>query len=96
MAQRSCRSSTSESDGTRDVSPFELKRVFKKCILIFLKPVFRPILGAAAGAGIAVFCPPAGVAMLGYGAGGITAGSYAAGMMSAAAVANGGGIAAGE
>jgi hypothetical protein len=33
--------------------------------------------------------------LLGFGAGGITAGSYAAGMMSSAAIANGGGVLAG-
>lgn len=60
----------------------------------------RGILGAAigtvVGAGVAVVAAPLVVAGLGFGAGGIVAGSYAASMMSAAAIANGGAVAAGS
>lgn len=48
-----------------------------------------PIVMMAISVGVANFGLPA----IGYGAGGIVAGSYAASMMSAAAIANGGGVA---
>ncbi|KAH0631160.1 hypothetical protein JD844_005337 [Phrynosoma platyrhinos] len=53
------------------------------------------ILGAAAGLGVAVVGVPVVAGAIGFSAGGIVAGSLAAKMMSAAAIANGGGVAAG-
>ncbi|KAJ8333225.1 hypothetical protein SKAU_G00421210 [Synaphobranchus kaupii] len=53
-------------------------------------------LGVVAGAGLAVVAVPAAVVGLGFTATGIAAGSTAAGMMSAAAIANGGAVAAGS
>lgn len=47
-------------------------------------------------AGVAVLGIPAAIGALGFTAAGITAGSVAAKMMSAAAIANGGGVAAGS
>lgn len=44
----------------------------------------------------AVVVVPAALGLVGFTAGGITAGSFAAGMMSSAAIANGGGVAAGS
>ena len=52
--------------------------------------------GAAAGAANAPALAVAGVQAIGFGAGGIAAGSTAASVMSATAVANGGGVAAGS
>ncbi|GLD94312.1 hypothetical protein PINS_up002923 [Pythium insidiosum] len=52
-------------------------------------------VGAGAGLGLWAIAGPAANA-IGFGAGGIAAGSTAASMMSAAAVANGGGVAAGS
>lgn len=54
------------------------------------------VIGTVVGAGVAVVAAPLVVAGLGFGAGGIVAGSYAASMMSAAAIANGGAVAAGS
>ncbi|KAI1895021.1 hypothetical protein AGOR_G00101980 [Albula goreensis] len=54
------------------------------------------VLAAAAGAGLAVVGVPAAIGALGFTAAGITAGSIASWMMSAAAIANGGGVAAGS
>merc|ERR1711962_1592466 len=48
-----------------------------------------PIFGAA----VALVAAPVALPLIGFGAGGIAAGSYAASMMSAAAIANGGGVA---
>ncbi|XP_032058153.1 interferon alpha-inducible protein 27, mitochondrial isoform X1 [Aythya fuligula] len=56
----------------------------------------RVIFGATAGVGLALFGAPAIVSVLGFKAGGIAAGSIAAKMMSAAAIANNGGVAAGS
>ncbi|XP_064491554.1 uncharacterized protein LOC135402376 [Pseudopipra pipra] len=56
----------------------------------------RAAIGAAIGAGVALFGIPACISALGFKAGGIAAGSIAAKMMSAAAIANGGGVAAGS
>ncbi|KAJ8333219.1 hypothetical protein SKAU_G00421150 [Synaphobranchus kaupii] len=53
-------------------------------------------VGIVAGAGLAVVAVPVAVVGLGFTAAGITAGSTAAGMMSAAAIANGGAVAAGS
>ncbi|XP_038023347.2 interferon alpha-inducible protein 27, mitochondrial-like [Anas platyrhynchos] len=54
------------------------------------------IVGATIGVGLALFGAPAVVSVLGFKAGGIAAGSAAAKMMSAAAIANNGGVAAGS
>ncbi|KAM3657655.1 uncharacterized protein LOC131567859 [Ammospiza caudacuta] len=56
----------------------------------------KTVLGATAGAGLAVVGLPLCVAALGFTGAGIAAGSFAAKMMSAAAIANGGGVAAGS
>uniref|UniRef100_A0A8C3C044 Interferon alpha inducible protein 27 like 1 n=1 Tax=Cairina moschata TaxID=8855 RepID=A0A8C3C044_CAIMO len=56
----------------------------------------RVVLGATAGVGLVLFGTPAIVSALGFKAGGIAAGSIAAKMMSAAAIANNGGVAAGS
>eukprot|EP00075_Anas_platyrhynchos_P010258 XP_027299511.1 interferon alpha-inducible protein 27-like protein 2A isoform X2 [Anas platyrhynchos] len=54
------------------------------------------IFGATAGVGMALFGAPAVVSALGFKAGSIAAGSAAAKMMSVAAIANNGGVAAGS
>uniref|UniRef100_A0A7N5K2F8 Uncharacterized protein n=1 Tax=Ailuropoda melanoleuca TaxID=9646 RepID=A0A7N5K2F8_AILME len=54
------------------------------------------IIGAAVGLGVAVVGVPIAVHVLGFGSAGIVAGSIGAKMMSAAAIANGGGVAAGS
>lgn len=54
------------------------------------------VIGIPVGAAVAVVAAPLVVAGMGFGAGGIVAGSYAASMMSAAAIANGGAVAAGS
>uniref|UniRef100_A0A8D2PAY2 Uncharacterized protein n=1 Tax=Zosterops lateralis melanops TaxID=1220523 RepID=A0A8D2PAY2_ZOSLA len=51
---------------------------------------------AGSGAGLALFGLPVAIGALGFTGAGITAGSIAAKMMSAAAIANGGGVAAGS
>ncbi|RVE57054.1 hypothetical protein OJAV_G00212400 [Oryzias javanicus] len=51
---------------------------------------------AAAGAGVSVAAAPVLLGAVGFTATGIAAGSYAASWMSAVAVANGGGVAAGS
>nr|XP_038023345.1 interferon alpha-inducible protein 27-like protein 2A [Anas platyrhynchos]XP_038023346.1 interferon alpha-inducible protein 27-like protein 2A [Anas platyrhynchos] len=56
----------------------------------------KVVIGATAGVGVALFGVPAVVSVLGFKAGGIAAGSIAAKMMSAAAIANNGGVAAGS
>nr|XP_009684137.1 PREDICTED: interferon alpha-inducible protein 27-like protein 2A [Struthio camelus australis]XP_009684138.1 PREDICTED: interferon alpha-inducible protein 27-like protein 2A [Struthio camelus australis] len=53
-------------------------------------------IGAAVGLGVALVGVPVGILALGFTATGIAAGSVAAKMMSAAAIANGGGVAAGS
>ncbi|XP_037235341.1 interferon alpha-inducible protein 27-like protein 2A [Falco biarmicus] len=53
-------------------------------------------IGATVGVGVALFGVPAGVCVLGFKATGIAAGSLAAKMMSAAAIANNGAVAAGS
>ncbi|XP_053942250.1 interferon alpha-inducible protein 27-like protein 2A isoform X2 [Cuculus canorus] len=53
-------------------------------------------IGTAVGVGVALVGIPAGISVLGFQAAGIAAGSVAAKMMSAAAIANGGGVAAGS
>ncbi|KAM6427523.1 uncharacterized protein PHA67_002683 [Liasis olivaceus] len=53
------------------------------------------ILGAVVGLGVAAVGIPAAIGVLGFGSGGIVAGSIGTKMMSAAAIANGGGVAAG-
>ncbi|XP_053254768.1 interferon alpha-inducible protein 27-like protein 2A [Podarcis raffonei] len=52
------------------------------------------VLGGAAGLAVATIGVPAALAAAGFTAAGILAGSLAAKMMSAAAIANGGGVAA--
>ena len=59
-------------------------------------PFIIPLVAGAASYLGASFGVPAAVSAIGFTSGGIAAGSTAAGMMSAAAVANGGGIAAGS
>ncbi|XP_019403297.1 PREDICTED: interferon alpha-inducible protein 27-like protein 2A [Crocodylus porosus] len=54
-----------------------------------------PAIGAAVGLGIAFVGVPTALGVAGFTTAGVTAGSLAAKMMSAAAVANGGGLAAG-
>ncbi|XP_012707728.1 interferon alpha-inducible protein 27-like protein 2A [Fundulus heteroclitus] len=59
------------------------------------------IVAVSAGAGAvgavgAVALVPAALGVIGFSSAGITAGSYAAGMMSSYAIANGGGVAAGS
>ncbi|XP_049677188.1 interferon alpha-inducible protein 27-like protein 2A [Accipiter gentilis] len=56
----------------------------------------RAAVGAAVGVGVALVGIPAGIWALGFTGTGIAAGSVAAKMMSAAAVANSGGVAAGS
>ncbi|XP_068513605.1 uncharacterized protein [Anas acuta] len=56
----------------------------------------RVLFGTSVGVGLALFGIPAAVSVLGFKAGGIAAGSMAAKMMSAAAIANNGGVAAGS
>ncbi|XP_075578282.1 interferon alpha-inducible protein 27-like protein 2B [Pelecanus crispus] len=56
----------------------------------------RATVGAAVGVGVALIGIPAGIAALGFTGTGIAAGSLAAKMMSAAAIANNGGVAAGS
>lgn len=59
-------------------------------------PFILPAVAVAASWIGTQFGVPAALSAVGYTSGGIAAGSYAAGMMSAAAVANGGGVAAGS
>jgi len=54
------------------------------------------MIGTAVGAGVTYVGIPAAVVTIGFTPAGIAAGSYAATMMSGAAVASGGGIAAGS
>ncbi|XP_028252180.1 interferon alpha-inducible protein 27-like protein 2A isoform X1 [Parambassis ranga] len=54
------------------------------------------IAAVAAGAGGTVVAAPIVLGAIGFTSAGIAAGSYAAGMMSSAAIANGGGVAAGS
>ncbi|XP_075029294.1 interferon alpha-inducible protein 27-like protein 2A [Calonectris borealis] len=56
----------------------------------------RAITGAAVGVGLALAGIPAGIGALGFTATGIAPGSVAAKMMSAAAIDNNGGVAAGS
>ncbi|XP_074411893.1 interferon alpha-inducible protein 27-like protein 2A [Zonotrichia albicollis] len=58
--------------------------------------IIKAVIGATVGVGLALFGVPGGVAALGFTKAGILAGSIAAKMMSAAAIANGGGVAAGS
>ncbi|XP_054148512.1 interferon alpha-inducible protein 27-like protein 2A [Melozone crissalis] len=58
--------------------------------------IIKAVIGATVGAGLALFGVPGGIAALGFTKAGILAGSIAAKMMSAAAIANGGGVAAGS
>ncbi|XP_041828653.1 interferon alpha-inducible protein 27-like protein 2A [Melanotaenia boesemani] len=53
-------------------------------------------VAVAVGAGGAVISAPVVLGAIGFTSAGIAAGSYAAGMMSTAAIANGGGVAAGS
>ncbi|KAG8143052.1 hypothetical protein E2320_000334 [Naja naja] len=53
------------------------------------------LLGAVIGLGTAAVAVPAAVGLLGFSSAGIVVGSIGAKMMSAAAIANGGGVAAG-
>ncbi|XP_026558454.1 interferon alpha-inducible protein 27-like protein 2A [Pseudonaja textilis] len=59
------------------------------------KAVLNSLLGAAVGLGTAAVAVPAAVGILGFSSAGIVVGSIGAKMMSAAAIANGGGVAAG-
>uniref|UniRef100_A0A673A2S4 Uncharacterized protein n=1 Tax=Sphaeramia orbicularis TaxID=375764 RepID=A0A673A2S4_9TELE len=54
------------------------------------------IAAVAAGAGGSVLLAPVALGAIGFTSAGIAAGSYAAGMMSTTAIANGGGVAAGS
>ncbi|XP_035170523.1 interferon alpha-inducible protein 27-like protein 2 isoform X1 [Oxyura jamaicensis] len=58
--------------------------------------IAKVIIGTTAGVGLALYGVPACVSALGFTAAGIAAGSIAAKMMSAAAIANNGGVAAGS
>ncbi|KAM9571058.1 lysozyme g-like isoform 2-T2 [Salvelinus alpinus] len=61
-----------------------------------LATIVAVVVGAAVGGVAAVAAAPIAIAGIGFGVGGIAAGSTAASMMSAAAIANGGGVAAGS
>lgn len=61
-----------------------------------MKNIARMTIGAALGAGLLHVGIPMAIGALGFTSAGIAAGSVAAKMMSAAAIANGGGVAAGS
>ncbi|KAM7083467.1 interferon alpha-inducible protein 27, mitochondrial-like isoform 1-T1 [Ciconia maguari] len=65
-------------------------------LLAMVEKITGATIGAAVGVGVALVCIPAGICALGFTTAGIAAGSVAAKMMSAAAIANGGGVAAGS
>ncbi|KAJ3348780.1 hypothetical protein HDU83_001058, partial [Entophlyctis luteolus] len=55
------------------------------------------VLASALGAGVAsIIIAPGAISAIGFGSGGIVAGSWAASMMSASAIAGGGGVATGS
>ncbi|XP_057896428.1 interferon alpha-inducible protein 27-like protein 2A [Melospiza georgiana] len=64
--------------------------------IIIIKTVIGAAVGVTVGAGLALVGIPGSIAALGFTKAGILAGSVAAKMMSAAAIANGGGVAAGS
>ncbi|KAK2518578.1 Ifi27l2 [Columba guinea] len=61
-----------------------------------MENIARMTIGAALGAGLLLVGSPMAIGALGFTSAGIAAGSVAAKMMSAAAIANGGGVAAGS
>ncbi|POI35011.1 hypothetical protein CIB84_001238 [Bambusicola thoracicus] len=61
-----------------------------------MNPFIRAAIGGGVATGLALVAVPVTVWTLGFTAAGISAGSIAAKMMSAAAIANGGGVAAGS
>ncbi|XP_048824705.1 interferon alpha-inducible protein 27-like protein 2 [Lagopus muta] len=61
-----------------------------------VKPIIHALVGCGVATGAVLVAVPLTVSTLGFTTAGITAGSIAAKMMSAAAIANGGGVAAGS
>ncbi|XP_015738762.1 interferon alpha-inducible protein 27-like protein 2A isoform X1 [Coturnix japonica] len=61
-----------------------------------VNPIIKAVIGSGVATGVALVGVPLTIWSLGFTAAGITAGSIAAKMMSAAAIANGGGVAAGS